>query len=1197
MLRCNIFRSLQFLIVLVSLTAGAWAQSQNASISGQVTDESGAFVPNAEVTVTSSERNSSLKVNCDSDGRYAFPNLAPGPYELSVSAPGFKTSVQSGITLVATQTVRVELVLKVGDSVQKIEVVANASQLNYDNAVRQEGVSPDTILQLPLVISGGIRDSSQFITFQPGVNTGTSQQGFNARINGGLKMGDEAIMDGVSMQEGTMAQSGTVAFADYRMTPDMVSEIRVLTSSYQPEYGTSTGGQIMATSKSGGEQFHGAAFEYLRNKDLNALQFTNKRQAGDQRPKDNENQFGFNIGGPAKIPFMPFVYGSRHKTYFFADFEFFRIVGGASRQTLNIPSASERAGNFNDWIDSKTGNIIPIYDPNSTVVTPSVDAKGNLINVVTRTQFMNNTIPTSRFSQQALLYLKYLPTPTSSGAINNYLVPQPVPDSILAGANERLIRIDHNWGDKDHVFASIWRQTTPKKFNCALPLQICSNNLSDPQDSWVSRLNWDRSISPTILNHFAYGYLNRNEGYGSINTDFTKDLPQIPGAFSHAYPPQFTFGDNKSNDFAQLGNNSGLNNGNKTTRPSHIVNDLVTFVRGSHTIKFGGEYRHLQQVFHSNSNSSGTYNFTGNSTGLLNQLSGSPVASFLLGAVDNANIHVYNIPKWGAEQSAVALHAGDTWKMNKKLSLDYGLRWDRFTPSRETSNNLSFFDFGANPDAGGRAGRLQFASDNQPYPESVWNGGFAPRIGIAYSVDSKTVVRTGYGIFYTQAFYPGWGGGLSLDGLNPNPGFSSTVSGLQPSFYLDSGFPAYVTASNRGPGADNGLNPLYRPKDSNHRSYSQQWNLTIERQLGGDTLASVAYVGSKGTRLPSQLLPLNVLNPSQLALGSKLRDSFSASSTSVDGVALPYPGWVQQLSGHCDATVAQALLPYPQYCSSLTGANENLGFSTYHSLQMKVEKRFAQGVFLNANYTWSKLITNASSTTQATANYGGIGSVISPFQLSRNKALSTDDIPSSFALLAVVDLPFGKGKKFLAGNGLLDRIVGGWSLSSTMKFTSGAPFYFRDTGSTCNVPSQFQAACIPAVLKGANPFAQSLGSYVPNVLPSGQSVPLFNASAFESNSNFQYYFGSGLRVTNYRGYGFKNVNLSLAKEIPINERMRFKFSADASNVLNNHYFTCDGSAFGDCQPFNNDLGSSNFGVWNGTVSSPRSIQLVGRFTF
>lgn len=1168
-------RSIQAVLLMPAFVSFVWAQSQNASISGQITDESGALVPNATATVTSTERNNPVKVISDSRGLYAFPNLSPGTYEMTVTAPGFKTTAQTGITLVATQTVRVDLVLRVGESVQRIEVDANASQLNFDNGVRQEGVSPGTILQLPLVISGGIRDSSQFITFQPGVNTGTSQQGFNARINGGLKMGDEAVMDGVSMQEGTMAQSGTVAFADYRMTPDMVSEIRVLTSSYQPEYGTSTGGQIIATSKSGTDQFHGAAFEYLRNKSLNALQFTNTRQPGDQRPKDNENQFGFNIGGPAKIPFLPFVWGNRHKTYFFADFEFFRIVGGASRPTYSIPSLKERTGDFSDWTDT-SGRLIPIYDPRTTAIA----ADGT----VTRAPFANNAIPASRFSQQALLYLKFLPQPTNSGSINNYLAPQPVPDSILAGANERLIRIDHNWGEKDHVFASIWRQTTPKKFFCGLPIQLCDGTLSDPQDSWVSRLNWDRNISPTVLNHFAYGYLNRNEGYGSINAEFVNDLPKIRGAFSNAYPPRVNF----DNGFSSFGSNSGLNAGNKTTRPSHITNDLVTMVRGAHTIKFGFEFRHLAQVFNSNVNSSGTFSFAAASTGLLGVLSGNPIASYLLGAVDEASVNTYNISKWGAQQTAIALHLGDTWKMTRKFTLDYGLRWDRFTPTRETSNNLAFFGFGPNPAAGGRPGSLQFATDDKPYPEAVWNKAFAPRIGIAYAIDSKTVVRTGYGIFFTQAFYPGWGGGMSLDGLNPNPSFSSTVSGLQPAFYLDNGFPAYSSAPNRSPGADNGLNPQYRPADANRRSYSQQWNFTVERQLGNDSLVSAAYVASKGSRLPSQLNPINVLNPSLLSLGSRLRDSFGPNDTSVNGVPVPYAGWYQQLNGRCDPTVAQALLPFPQYCNSLTGTNENLGFSTYHSLQLKIEKRLSGGIYLNANYTFSKLITSASSTTQATAQYGGIGPVISPFQMSRNKSLSTDDVPQNFAVLAVVDLPFGKGKRFLNRGGFVDRVLGGWTVSTTMKFTSGTPFYFRNSGSTCNVPDQFRAACIPSVIPGQSPFAQSLDSYDPN-------RPMFNAAVF--NNTFQYNFGTGPRVTNYRGFGYKNVNLSLQKQIAVKERARFTLKADASNAFNNHYFVCDGSAFGDCNPFNNDLGNSNFGVWNNTVSSPRSIQVIGRFDF
>jgi hypothetical protein len=380
-------------------------------------------------------------VTTGGDGRYSFPNLEPGAYELQTSAVGFRTYVQRGITLVANQTVRLDPKLEVGEAQQTVEVTANASQLNTDNGVLQEGVTPDTINQLPLEVSGNLRNAAQFITFLPGVNTGTSEQSFNARINGGLRMGDEAVMDGVSMQEGSMSQSGMVSFFDFAMTPDMVTEVRVMTSSYQPEYGTTTGGQIIVTSRSGTNEFHGGVFEYLRNKVLNATQFTNDRQPGDQRPKDNESEFGGFIGGPAKIPKLPFVWGDRHKTYFFTDWEFFRIVGGASRPTLTIPSLKERAGDFSDWVDAN-GKVIPVFDPATTRPNPNYNASqpagpDNKVNL--RDQFPGNVIPQARIANSlAQQWFKFLPNPTSSGALNNYLVPQPVPDSILAGANHYM---------------------------------------------------------------------------------------------------------------------------------------------------------------------------------------------------------------------------------------------------------------------------------------------------------------------------------------------------------------------------------------------------------------------------------------------------------------------------------------------------------------------------------------------------------------------------------------------------------------------------------------------------------------------------------------------------------------------------------------------------------------------------------------
>jgi hypothetical protein len=287
--------------------------------------------------------------------------------------------------------------------------------------------------------------------------------------------------------------------------------------------------------------------------------------------------------------------------------------------------------------------------------------------------------------------------------------------------------------------------------------------------------------------------------------------------------------------------------------------------------------------------------------------------------------------------------------------------------------------------------------------------------------------------------------------------------------------------------------------------------------------------------------------------------------------------------------VAQALLPYPQYCSSLTGLNENLGSSTYHSLQLKAEKRFSKGFYLMANYTWSKLITDAASTTQSNqAGYGRIGSVITPFEKSRNKSLSTDDVPQNFALMAVYELPFGRGKQFLNRGGFVDKLLGGWSVSTSMKLTSGMPLFFNS--GTCNVPGQFRVACIPGVIPGQNPFLQSVGSVDVN-------KPLFNVNAFEPATSFNFYYGKGERVTNYRGSGFRNQDLALSKDINIAEKVKIVIRAEAFNMWNAHYFTCGGQLFEDCTPFQNDISASDFGQWTGSITTPRNIQLVGRITF
>jgi hypothetical protein len=326
----------------------------------------------------------------------------------------------------------------------------------------------------------------------------------------------------------------------------------------------------------------------------------------------------------------------------------------------------------------------------------------------------------------------------------------------------------------------------------------------------------------------------------------------------------------------------------------------------------------------------------------------------------------------------------------------------------------------------------------------------------------------------------------------------------------------------------------------------------------------------------SQLNPLNAINPSYLSLGSKLNDQFTPGMTSLDGVNAPYAGWAAQMTG-CAPSVAQALRRFPQYCSGITGANENLGNSTYHSFQAKIEKRMAKGLYAMANFTWSKDITDADSA-QSTTNQTGI----SPFQMHRNKGLASSDIPYIFNASATYELPFGKGKRFVhSGGRAVDALIGGWNTTIIYHATAGQPLNFYS--SYCNIPGQFAMSCLPGTTQAANVFAQSVGSIDVN-------KPLFNAAAFEPASSFNYYAGSGSRMTSLRAQGATNVDFGIYKNVQFTERFTLQLRGEAFNLFNNHYFTGNGT-------FNNDVSNPSFGMWTGGSTPPRNMQVGAKFLF
>jgi hypothetical protein len=1164
-------------VMAILLPVSGKAQSFNGSVAGKVMDPTGAVVANVDLVLKNVGTGVELRRKSTESGDYAFRNLVPGTYELRATSAGFKPHLQKNVEVNVNSDVRLDVTLTVGGTSEQVEVVAETSTLAYDSGAHEEGIAPETLSQLPIQFNTGPRAAASFVLLMPGVSSGGQANAFDARINGGMQSGDEAVLDGASMQQGFMSQSGMISiFQDFPFSPDMVSEIKVVSSSYEPQYGSSTSGQIVATTKSGTERFHGSAFDYHQRDSLNARQWG----AEDKSPL-KKNNFGANLGGPAKVPGL---WSNNVKTYFYVNFEGFRQKGGVNRPTISIPSMKERNGDFSDWRDA-SGNLIPIYDPATTRVVNGV---------VVRDPFPGNIIPTNRITPIARQFLQFLPNPTSDGPLNNYLVPTAIPDTILGDSNYYFGRFDTYIGQNDHFAVSLWHQRAPAKFFASLPHEIANETLSDPQNSWVNRANWDHTFGPNLLNHFSFGYLNRNEGYGCVNADAVDKLPKINGVASHNIGPQIQFSD----DFEQWGCNAGIPEGNITTRPTYVANNLLTWIRGNHTIKGGFEYRNIGGNIHSNGNEAGSFNFGRGATGLLGVNSGNPIASFLLGAVDNGNVTFRSVSNAYPRQAAYILHLGDTWKANSKLTLNYGLRWDYYTPSKEKYNVFSFFDpNGANPGAAGRKGRLAFAGDGYgeasygaEYPEKPFKKAFAPRLGVTYALNPKTLFRAGWGIFYDRQFYEGWGGGMNQDGFINNPSLSSTLGGLQPAFFLHEGFPSSRFAPPPFIRSDyqNGKGILYRPLDGNERPRSQQWNLTLDREIAKGFMVGMAYVGSRGTHLPSNNDPLNALDPKLLSLGNRLNDEFQPGQTSLHGVALPYAGWREQLT--CAPSLAQALLAYPQYCDNLQGLNERHGKSTYHSLQAKVEKRFSGGTFFLVSYTFAKLLTSGTDNIQRGAlTWSGASGVISPFERDRNKALAVDDVTHTLSAALVYDLPFGKGRKYLDKGGVANAVLGGWQLNSIFRYSTGIPFFFRLTGNACNVPGQFRAGCIPAVRQGADPFAQDKGSFDPN------KGPLFNKDAFEPASAFNFYYGTGARVTHYRGFAFRNQDLSLVKNTSVGGRINLQFRVEAFNVWNWHVFGASGTWGGSA--FNTDLASPDFGKWNGTVTNPRNVQLAVRLEF
>ena len=1177
-------------VLMLAMSPYVLSQSNNASITGEVTDPNGAVISSAKIVLTSKDTKESSSFTSDANGLYSFRNVVPGTYQLQVSAAGFGEYVQDGILVRVGYPIRQNVQLRLETATQQVEVSANASALNFENAELRDSIDPQVILEIPLLVSGSIRSAANFASLLPGVVRGSGDV-TGAHVNGAQSQTGIVVLDGIALFNSSGTQGLTGAVLDFPQSPDLISEFQVLTSNYDAQYG-SAGGVTVENVRSGKSTFHGTAYEFNRNSAFNATQWGTADKA-----QDVENDFGGNFGGPLKLPFWK---NRNHHTYFFTNFEGFRIRGGLFRDTLSLPSVAEQGGDFRDWVDSD-GNLIPIYDPATTRANPAYNSSQPISATnppFLRDQFMgcDGTTPnvicaTDPRLQNSLAkqWFQYLPTLTSSGPKNNYLAPA-TPQFLGTDAYTVTEKIDEYIGSKDHISEMFYYKYLPETTFSSLPATISDSGTSFKHTS-VLRVNWDHTFSSTLLNHLAFGFQNDKFYGGGIDGAFADKLPQIPGVAAHEYPPVIGFSD----DFAQFGTGSGDPKIQPWLAPAYIVNDAVSMTRGKHTISFGGEVRFAQNSPTFLAGQSGSFGFASGETGILGPVSGSPIASFLLEQVDSAATTFYTSTVIDARSKSFTLFASDAWRVTPKLTISPGIHWEVDPASLEANDRFSYFDPSLpNPGAGGLLGAIAFAGDGagrsgRRRPEDTWYGGIAPRIGIAYALAPKTVIRAGYGIFYDNANMPGWDGGISQDGYNSLAAFGSSMGGLQAAFVLSDGLPSnHPVPPNLVPTFDNGsYAPVYRPRNANRLPYAQQWNLTVEHEFTGNDYVSASYVGTKGNRLLSQIDPINAINPSYLtSLGGQLYDEFQPGQTELDGVPAPFPDFATAMTG-CAPSVAQALLPFPQYCNNIRARNESEGSSIYHGFQLKAEHRFSKGLWALLTYTNSKLITNADAQ-ESTYN----GAVFSPFEKARNRSLAIEDVPQALNIAYNYELPFGRGKSWLNGGGLSTAVFGGWSFNGVYRVQSGIPFQIFS--SNCNVPGQFAAACVPGLLPGASPFAQSVASI-------DASKPLLNASSFEPADSFNFYTGNGPRVQNFRQPGYSDFDIGLQKEVRITERMTFQLRGDAFNVFNAHHFNTVGisiqsSGLGG-SAFDTDVASASFGSWNGAVTSARNIQVSGRISF
>ncbi len=1135
-IRFQLWLTVAFLPVLVFSVgvffSGVQVNAQVLSgINGTVTDASGAVITGAHVTVTNSSTGVASSAVTSSEGTFTIVGLIPGQYSVAAEVTGFKRT-QTDVTVEISKMSTVALQMQLGSVTEAVEVKGSSISLETTSPKIGTTLEPELVQTAPIEISSLARQIDAFMYLAPGVEGSSTSH----TINGAVTYENAVQFNGIP-----------VAFVDFSgnqtyMNPpyEAVSEFRVNSSTFDAQFGVGQGA-VSFSMASGTNQFHGDGFDILRNQWFDSVGFFPSRfNASGQPivPVDQQNDYGFTVGGPV---ILPKIYNGKNRTFFHFSLDLFR-QNLAENAIGTVPTAAMKEGDFSNFVDS-SGNQIPIYDPQTGLPFPS------------------NKILSTRFSALANSVLPSIPNPNVTGLDSGNLSNEaPAITSIPIRQHMWAYTIDHNLSSSQSIHFSEWRDSVTEPTFTSAPIVPLSNELqSGIHNVNLANgflLNYSKSISPTLMMTAGANWIGYTTGLNNANLNVS-----FPGVVGGTTFPLVTFdGQNAPTAWGVNGGSyleccsGGLTVEDNRRLGLVLVNNWL-WTKGRNSFNFGGEVRRTYQNIIACVFCSGTFDFSQRSTSTPNAsdpnfgMYGSSFASFLLGLVDSGERQ--SAGKLYMRNKAFAPYVQDNYRVNKRLTLNLGMRYDILVPFTENHNNIIFvnrteLNTGAG-DLPGAATKFGNCTGCAGITRGAihWKN-FQPRVGFAYKVNSKTVIRSGFYISYLDGGAYEYGTSFSASFMSPllNGEYIRAATGSSVPGYgswdvtpmpLPQATPFNPTIGNAGVIFD------FPPNKVGTAPYDQAWNFGVQRELPWNMFLTVSFVGNHAVHLPTTLALNNQPNPSILTEfpnPNVLGELVTSPDAVADGIKVPYPNFVQQFGA--SAIVEQALTPFPQFAGYFP-VYEMDGKAMYNGLQVQAEKRFSNGLSYLADVTISRLDAN---TAVGSGPYSPNG--MNAFNPGPEYVPSYIDQLYNTHWVASYELPVGHGKKLLNSKSLVSRLLGDWQVSGILTYTGGFPFGASNDYNPLLVNSFDR----PNIVSGVKLQTYNYNLSKPYLLGGTQAPPVqFPTDAFQNTGPW----GLGNSVRAYaalRTPPLRDENFAAMKYFHITEHVRATIRLDYFNAFN-----------------------------------------------